>query len=232
MIRWAIAGLLAVAASAAPAAAQNWNAEYEQTAQGHRIGNPEAEIQLIEFVSYTCPHCATFERDSEAELKYFYVHEGMANVEVRHLIRNIVDVTAAMIAECGPDENFFANHRALLVNQPTWLARAQSLTPAQQQRWNAGDVPARLRAVADDLEFYELMEGAGYSRTQLDQCLNDPARADSLVAMSQANSAEYNVPGTPSFVLNGSLLEGVHSWPQLGEVLMSLRAPPEADIFD
>ena len=232
MIRWAFAAIAALAVTPAPAAAQDWNTVYEQTAQGHRIGFPDAEIQLIEFSSYTCPHCASFERESEAELKYFYVHEGLASFEVRHLIRNIVDVAAAMVAECGPDENFFGNHRALLVTQADWLARAQALTPAQQQRWNSGTVPARLRAIADDLDFYELMEPRGYSITQIDQCLNDPARADALVAASQANAAEYDVPGTPAIVLNGTLLEGVHSWPRLREVLIALTTPPEVNIFD
>ncbi|MDE1467897.1 DsbA family protein [Aurantiacibacter sp. D1-12] len=231
MKRAALAGLLLAASTlpAAPAAAQHWNAEVEQTAQGHRVGNPDAPLQLIEFVSYTCPHCAHFERDSEAELRYFYVHEGYAAVEVRHLIRNIADVAAALVTECGPEENFFANHRVMLHEQPNWIARAQALTPGQQARWNSGRVSERMRAIASDLDFYEMMEPRGYSISELDRCLSDEARADALVAASAGNAAEFGVTGTPSFVLNGTLLEGVHSWPQLSQVFMSARESAPED---
>ena len=37
-----------------------WHAEVERTERGFRIGNPDAEASLIEFISYTCGHCATF----------------------------------------------------------------------------------------------------------------------------------------------------------------------------
>ncbi len=225
MKRAALAGLLlaAMALLAAPAAAQHWNAEIEQTAKGHRVGNPEAPLQLIEFVSYTCPHCAHFEQESEAELRYFYVHEGYAAVEVRHLIRNLADVAAALVTECGPEDKFFANHRIMLHEQPNWIARAQALTPAQQARWNTGRVSERMRAIASDLDFYELMEPRGYSISELDRCLSDEERAEQLLTTSQANAQEFGVQGTPSFVLNGNLLEGVHSWPQLSQVIMAMR---------
>ena len=228
MIRRAMALLAALALpfAAAPAAAQNWNAEVEETAQGFRVGNPEAELHLVEFASYTCPACARFERDSEAELRYFYIHEGGASLEVRHLIRNIVDVAAALTAECGETADFFQNHRTLLIRQADWLGRAEALSPQQQARWNAGGIPARLRAIASDLEFYELMEPRGVSRSELDRCLSDQARAEALVAASAANAREFGVQGTPSFVLNGTLLEDVHGWPALREVLVAARQSP------
>lgn len=225
MKSWALAGLLVAAMPLmpAPVAAQNWNAEYAETGKGHRVGNPDAPLQLIEFVSYTCPHCAHFERDAEAELRYFYVHEGHAAVEVRHTIRNIVDLSAALVTECGPAENFFDNHRIMLHAQDAWLARGRELSDSQMARWQTGNMPSRLRAIADDLEFYELMEPRGYSISQLAACLSDEAKAQALASASQVNGEEFAVPGTPSFVLNGTLLEGVHSWPALQQVLSAAR---------
>lgn len=226
MKRLALAALAALALPAAPAAAQNWNAEYVETAQGHRVGNPDADLNIIEFVSYTCPHCANFEEVSEAELKYFYIHEGHATLEVRHLIRNVVDIAAALVTECGPDENFFGNHRIMLVEQDVWLPRAQNLTEAQQARWGRGTIPERMRAIADDLGWYELYEPRGYTVTQLDQCLSDVDRANALAAASSVNAQEFGVQGTPSFVLNGELLDGVHDWPALSQVLLAARETP------
>ncbi|GGD47113.1 thioredoxin domain-containing protein [Erythrobacter arachoides] len=224
----AVAVAMPVAVWAVPAAAQNWNAQYAQTATGHRVGNPDADIQLIEYVSYTCPHCAQFEQESEAELRYFYVHEGQATVEVRHFIRNIVDIVAAVSAECGGADAFYDNHRMFLNSQDEWMERGRALSAAQQARWGAGDWGSRMRAIASDLDFYEMMEPRGLSRTQLDACLVDQSRAERIVAMSDANAAEFGVQGTPSFVLNGALLDGVHSWQGLREVLVATRETPPA----
>ncbi len=212
--------------STAPAAAQNWNLEVEETATGYRVGDPEAPLQLIEFVSYTCSHCADFERDAEAELRYFYVHEGHAALEVRPFIRNPIDVAATLAAQCGDDSKFFGNHSAILHAQDNWLPIAQEISAAQQARWNSGAVSSRMRAIASDLDFYELMERRGYSMSQLDVCLSDETRARAITDASATNIAEFNVPGTPSFALNGTLLDGVHSWPALQQALSAARSAP------
>jgi len=218
--------LAALALPASPAMAQDWNTQITETGQGIRVGNPEAPMQLIEFVSYTCPHCAHFEQESEAELKYVYVLEGLANVEIRHLIRNPIDVAAVLVTECGATENFFNNHRAMLFTQDEWLARAQEVSTAQQARWNSGTISSRMRAIGNDLDFHEIMESRGYSYSDVDNCLGDAERAIAIVEASAANSAEYNVPGTPSFVLNGTLLDGVHDWPTLGRIMAPTRQSP------
>ncbi|WP_340589365.1 DsbA family protein [Erythrobacter alti] len=217
------AAIVALAVPATPALAQDWNAQIVETDKGFRVGNPEAPLQLIEFVSYTCPHCAHFEQESEAELKYVYVLEGLAAVEVRHLLRNPIDVAVALVTECGATENFFQNHRALLHTQPEWLARAQDTSPAQQARWTSGTIAARMRAIGNDLDLHEIMEGRGYTFTQVDNCLADSERALAMVDASAANAAEFNVQGTPSFVLNGNLLDGVHDWASLVQIMAPTR---------
>ncbi|RPF70805.1 DsbA family protein [Aurantiacibacter spongiae] len=222
MKRIVTAALMAAAPFAAgPAAAQNWNAEYETTAKGYRVGNPEAPIELIEFNSYTCPHCAAFARESEAGLRYLLIHEGRANIEVRQQVHHVIDVAAILLAECGPDDRFFDNHRALLLSQDEWMGKARAATQAQRNRWYSGPIASRMKAIAADLDLDELMERRGYSASEIDQCLSDSARAQAIVDESAANAAEYGVQGTPSFVLNGKLLDGVYGWPALENALGS-----------
>lgn len=219
----ALAAALALAASPAQAriepARGDWNATYAATGEGHRVGNPEAATSLVMFVSYTCPHCAEFEQQSEGALRLGYIHEGKLSVEVRHLIRNPVDLAAALAAECGPAERFFARHRTMLGAHRQWMATAMAATPAQQQRWVSGPLPGRMRAIASDLGFYALMERHGLTRAALDRCLSDEARANAIAAASQEQSRRFAIPGTPSFLVNGRLLEGVHSWPSLRAAL-------------
>ncbi len=197
------------------ATAQNWNAEYREDVRGHTVGNPDAPVKLTAFVSYTCSVCAAFEIRSDAPLRAAYIHEGKVEMEVRPAIHNPVDLAAALIAECGPKEKFFDNHRRIIFAQSVWMRKVQNANEAQQARWYSGSTTSRMRAIAADLDFYDLMETRGYSRSQLDRCLADEARADALAEMSAADKARVGYPGTPSFLINGTLVDGAHSWGSL-----------------
>src|SRR5918993_6039985 len=96
------AALAAVALLASGQTNRNWNTVVTEVAGAHRIGNPEAKVKLVEYVSYTCPHCAQFTRDADDRLKLAYIMPGNLSLEVRHLIRDPVDLTAVMLVNCGP----------------------------------------------------------------------------------------------------------------------------------
>ncbi|WP_126174178.1 DsbA family protein [Altericroceibacterium xinjiangense] len=218
----ALASLAAFAPiGAAPAAAApDWAATSSVTRDGaHVLGNPQADTRLITFVSYTCPHCARFEGESDMPLRAAYVQPGTLALEVRHIIRDPIDMTAVLLAECGPASRFWGNHRAIFAAQDDWMATARATTPEQRQRWSTGTLANRFKAISADLRFYELMQQRGYSRTQVDQCLSDPARVDKFANQSQADGQTYKVQGTPSFVLNGKLLDQVHTWAGLKQAL-------------
>lgn len=216
-----MAGILLAAAPLTTVVAQNWDATYVETERGHRLGNPDAATKMITFVSYSCPHCAAFEMESDAPLRLTYIQTGKLNLEVRHVIRNPLDIAAALATECGPEDKFWGNHRAVLRAQSRWLQVAVDASPAQTARWTSGPFASRMRAIASDLDFYELMEPRGYTRPQLDQCLGDEARARAIVAGMEADSERWNVQGTPSFVINGTLQQGVHNWASLQPRLAS-----------
>lgn len=218
MKRWRIFGRFAAAAGALllMAATPNWNATVAQTpGGGYRVGNPAAKVKLIEFISYSCPHCAAFHREGDLAMRIAYVAPGKMSVEVRPLLRNVIDLTALMMTACGPKEKFFLNHAAILKNQDKWLEKLEKASQVQRNRWDSGTPAARRRAIAGDLGFYELMQPRGYDRVTLDRCLSDDARAKRLAALSEAGSKEYEVEATPSFVLDGTLLAGTHSWEDL-----------------
>jgi protein-disulfide isomerase len=213
-----VAALLAIAPVTA-ALGQNWLTTVAATENGHRIGNPQAKTRLIEFVSYTCPHCGEFFREGDGAIKAALVQPGKGSVEVRHVIRDVVDLTATVLVNCGDRSKFWGNHDLFFSRQQKWMDTWQLALPAQRRRWQAGPMPQRLQAVAGDLGFYEMMEGRGYTRAQLDRCLADDAAIKALVAKAEAGADAYGVNATPSFVVNGKLLEGVHSWAQLQKAL-------------
>jgi len=191
---------------------RNWNTVIAEVAGAHQIGNPEAKVKLVEFVSYTCPHCATFTREADDRIKLGYVMPGNLNLEVRHLIRDPVDLTVVMLANCGPASKFPQNHSTFMLQQAKWIAPLGNASAAQRTRWTSGDGRARRRAIAADFGFYEMMEGRGYSRSEVDRCLSDEAAATRFAEQSQKDWGRPGIGGTPSFAINGVVMPGTHTW--------------------
>ncbi len=216
----AAASLLAVGATAqdtppsAPEQSDNWGSTVAETVGGHLIGNPNAEGKLVEFMSYTCSHCAEFARTGDGAIKLLYVPTGKVSFEIRHLIRDPIDLTAALAAQCGEPVKFPGNHEALILKHNDWMAKARVATQAQTARWRFGSFGSRAQAIASDLDFYEIMETRGYSRSQLDQCLTDETRARAIASQSQADMQEFGLQGTPTFMMGGQKLEA-HDWQSL-----------------
>ncbi|MBH1943376.1 DsbA family protein [Erythrobacter sp. YJ-T3-07] len=225
--------LLMLAGLASPAAAQSWLQTVERTPVSHIVGNPDAPVTVIEYLSYTCPHCREFAMQGEEILKLGYVSKGDLRYEYRDVAANPVDLTAAMMARCGAPEKFPGNHSALMMAQPQYNALMRLATKAQSDRWFNGDKAARRRAVASDLNLYAIFERRGYTRVELDRCLADQALADRIEGAIKADVETYGPIPTPSFVVNGTMLEGVHTWDQLQQALAGAGTPgasaPPAD---
>lgn len=210
---------LTVAVTFSISATNNWNTHVEVTERAYVLGNPDAEVSLIEFVSYTCPHCATFTIQGEAPLQLAYIGPGKLKFEVRSIIRNVVDETATLLVQCGDTSKFLQNHTMFMAKQSDWLERGRRSTRAQQAIWMGPDKLRARQNMAQALGFYDMMATRGYERTELDRCLADNARAQQLQINTTADFADFGIRGTPSFALNGKTLEGVHSWQALAPQL-------------
>lgn len=205
----ALAAVLAI--GAAPPQAKNFVTNVTRTATGsHLIGNPEAKDTLVEFVSYTCGHCAAFERDGAALMKAQYVATGRMKFEVRHRVLNVVDMTVATSVHCLPTDKFFTAHSYMLRSQPTWLSKATSATKSQQARWDTGTPRDKMRAVASDIGLYDIMGRYGLSRSQLDNCFGD-SKVYQPITDQTATAAKRGINGTPTFELNGVRLAAIRA---------------------
>jgi protein-disulfide isomerase len=210
------AAALTIAAAPGPTPRKaNWNAIFTLTpGGGHMLGNPAAPVRLTQYVSYTCSHCAQFEMQADAPLKGVYVPSGRVSVEVRHFLRDPIDLTAAMLTNCGAKERFFLNHAAIMRSQKVWLAIVGRATQVQRGRWTSGTLIQRNQAIASDLGFYRIMSTRGYDRPTLDRCLADQALAQRLAEQAEA-ARKLEIDGTPAFTINGTLLIGTHEWATL-----------------
>ncbi len=206
-----------IAKSAKPKAkpapvASVWDARLTRTPEGnHLFGNPAAKVRLVEFISYTCPHCAHYAGESEAPLFNGLVRQGKVAVEIRPFFRNLIDVPATLLAQCGPDSKFLGNHHAILAGQSDWLKAPPEGT---EQRWAALEFSPRMKAIAMDMGLYKLMLGRGYTPVQLDQCLANKDLAVKLNAQTSDAVDKIGVQGTPSFLINGKL-QDIYGWGEL-----------------
>lgn len=200
-------------AAVAPAAG-NWTATVVRTpGNSFIVGNPNAKAKLVEYFSYTCPHCSHFEIEGGSALAMGFIRTGKGSMEYRPFMRNIIDIAASLMATCGAPAKFPGNHAMLMRLQSKWFTQ---VTEAQAKRWENGPFPVRMRAIASDLKLYDLFATRGYDRPSLDRCLANQPLADAWV---KENEAATEVEGTPTFFLNGRK-QYVNTWDGIRPILM------------
>ena len=206
--------------AAKPAGPANWVGKVQALPSGaHRIGNPQAKVKIVEYVSYTCSHCAAFEKEASGELALGLIRGGKGSVEYRPYMRNIIDVAASLLVGCGDETKFAINHSIVLRSQEKWMANYQD---SQPKRWAAiPDFAGRMRAVANDLRLYDQFEPRGYNRGDLDRCLADEAQSKKFALENQVAESIGAVNGTPSFLIN-DVPQDAHDWAGLRTALMPL----------
>jgi len=210
---------LALTAAAPP---RDWRDAVTKTPAGaFVIGNPAARAKLIEYGSYTCSHCADFARESVPVLKDAMVRNGSASLEYRHLIRDGVDLAAAILARCTGPKGFFVASQAIFVGQDRWLERAVEYQQANAGRLATYPRLAQLRALADGSGLTQLVQARGLTGAQVDACFADQAEIDRIVAMTR--NAPASVQSTPSFLLNGQALPP-GGWKQIEPALRARGA--------
>jgi protein-disulfide isomerase len=222
----AAASLFAVSPGTAQKAAApaDWSNRVSQSqVGGHVLGNPAATQKIVEYMSYTCPHCAAFDQESDPALADGFIAKGKTSLEVRNFIRDPLDMTVALLARCGEPRSFFRRHHGLLASQRTWMTKAGSLGREGQAAWYQGDINARLKRIASDLGLYDELRRHSPLATnaQIDACLANKAEQGKVLAMTKFASETVKIEGTPSFTINGKLQANVYDWKSLEPLLAS-----------
>lgn len=162
---------------------------FEETASEYGLtemtqGNAEAPVTVIEYASFTCPHCATFHAGAYKQLKADYIDTGKINFVYREVYFDRPGLWASMVARCGGEERFFG---------------ISDLIYKDQQGWARAGEPA---AIAEALS--RIGRLAGLDGETLDACMKDATKAENLTKWQEANMAADEITSTPSFVINGT----------------------------
>ncbi|WP_114964825.1 DsbA family protein [Alkalilacustris brevis] len=146
-------------------------------------GDPDAPVEVIEYASLTCPHCANFHRNVYPQLVENYIEPGLVRFIHREVYFDRYGLWAAMLARCGSESRYFPMLDMIYSTQSDW---AGSSDPAQ--------VAENLRAMG---------RRSGLSNDQVDACLQDAEQAQAMVAVYQHYASEHQINSTPSFVIDG-----------------------------
>ncbi len=201
----------------------DWSTVVTQTAEGgFLMGNPNAAVKLVEFGSMTCPHCAEFDETALQPLTDKYVKSGRVSFEFRNYVRDPFDLTAALIARCGGTKQFFPLTRQLFASQEEWMGKVQSASPAQQQALSSLPPQQQFGEIAKLTGLQQWAAQRGVPSAKSSACLANSGEVDKLVQMNSDTTSQYpNFRGTPSFVLNGKLLEDAGTWQTLEPQIQS-----------
>ena len=146
-------------------------------------GAEDAPITVIEYASFTCPHCARFHSDVYKLLRKNYIDTGKIKFIFREVYFDKYGMWASMIARCSGPDRFFGMTDLILNSQNTW-ARA-----------------------GDDLAIVEALRKigrlSGMEDAALDSCLQDGDKLRALVGWYKENAQRDGIQSTPSFLIDG-----------------------------
>ena len=203
----------------------DWTQVVTQTPEGgFMMGNPNANVHLIEYGSLTCPHCREFDETGVQPLIDKYVKSGNVSYEFRNYVRDAFDLAATLVARCNGPKGFFPLARALYKDQPVWVEKIQAAPQDQlQQMQNLPPNQLALQA-AKFAGFQDWAAPRGLAPEKSAACLSDTTHIDKLVQMTGQATTDYpEFQGTPTFILNGKMLEKTATWdtlePKLREAL-------------
>ena len=164
------------------AMAQEANAEAKEIVE-MVLGAEDAPVEIIEYASYTCPHCANFHTNVFDEIKKNYIETGKVKFVYREVYFDKYGIWASLVARCGGQEKFFGITDLIYKGQKEW-ARAGSDG-----------------AIADELR--KIGKLAGIGQDDIEACLTDSNYIRTLVEWYQENAERDNIQSTPSFLIDG-----------------------------
>ncbi|WP_372782975.1 DsbA family protein [Phenylobacterium sp.] len=151
------------------------------------LGSPKAKIQVIEYASLSCPHCAHFNEAVFPALKAKYIDTGKVRYTLKEMLTEPATVAAAgfLMARCAGPGKYFKVVDEVFRSQP---------------RWQQGNIKPILQ---------EIGAANGVDAAKFDACLQDAAAVKAVTDRAERASKQDGVDSTPTLFINGKRVETV-----------------------
>lgn len=169
------------------------------------IGSTSARVQVIEYASFACPHCAEWSARVWPAFKAAYIDTGLVRFALREVVTEPAPVSAAgaMLARCAAPDRYY--------EAAAYLFTAQGQLAGAERPF---DVYAGVGSLF------------GLSVPRVNACLRDQAGFQAL-NRRVAGAASAGIDHTPTFVINGRPIGHDHSLAALAAAIDPLLTPAE-----
>mgnify|MGYP001406369942 FL=1 len=151
------------------------------------IGDEDAPITIIEYASMSCSHCANFHKNTLPDLKTEYIDTGKVRMIFRDFPFNYPALLGSMMMRCIPNEVRYDYMNVLYQLQSKWVNRDPKVTKK---------------------ELYKIMQSGGMTKDEFDSCYSNLDIENEILEAVMAAQNDFNIRSTPSFIVNGNLVEG------------------------
>jgi protein-disulfide isomerase len=162
------------------------------------MGEADAPVTIVEYMSLTCPHCAAFHTTTFEAIKEKYIDSGQVRFIVRDFPFDPRAAAGAMLARCAPDGQYFPMISMMFEQQASW-ASAQDARGALLQ----------------------MSRMAGFTQESFEACLTNQQLLDDVNAVRQKAAEQFEVQSTPTFLINGQRYAGNMSIDQMSAIIDS-----------
>ena len=167
---------------------------------GYARGSEDAPVKVYEFSDFGCPFCALFASGTYQELHEEFVETGLVRWTFVPFVMGMFPngAEAARAAECaGEQERFWEMHDLIYDTQSEWKATRSA-----------------------EMFFNDLAARTGLDTGRFASCYRED-RAGHRTAVNNRAAAALHVRATPSFFVNGRLMEGAPPGAQFRQVLQA-----------
>jgi protein-disulfide isomerase len=193
----AVLGLLSFAIAAAPGLAQD--IAIDKAMAERSLGRADAPITIVEYASLTCPHCATFHKETLAKIKAAFIDTGKARLIFKDFPFDGLALRAAALARCAPEDRYFSVLDVLF---------------QQQEQWSRSRDPLGALAGIGKL--------SGMSPGLVDSCMKNEKLLDAIVQGRLEGERQHGIESTPSFIINGKKVSGALPYAEFEKILKPL----------
>ena len=162
------------------------------------IGNEEAKITIIEYASLSCSHCADFHVNTLETLKKEYIDTGKVRMVFRDYPFNYPALLGSMVLRCIPENYRYDYMNALFKLQPDWVNKKNKKTIQ---------------------ELYKIMQSGGMTKEEYDACIYNTELENEILEGVMEAQNQFNIKSTPSFIINGKLIEGNKSIKEFRQII-------------
>ena len=174
------------------------NTVLEVTEDDFVVGEKNAPVTIIEYASLSCSHCADFHNNTLDDLIKEYVDTGKARIVFRDFPFNYPALLGSMVLRCIPEDVRYDYMNALFQLQPKWVVRENAKSTQ---------------------ELYKIMQSGGMTKEEFETCTNNVELENTILQALIAAQNEFNIQSTPSFLINGNLVEGNKSIKEFRQII-------------